>query len=144
MVGMGWGRRILLGGITLLYLLYYQKKKLQEIRAKRDNGAVEIALNAVTDCAADKGGNLLDLAIKVNTYSYIHLHTHIHIHCTLHTHTPYTHNTPHTYTHSTPHHTHHTPHTHTHILHIPYCSPLFFRHPGFDALLGKYLMPLKR
>eukprot|EP00731_Ephydatia_muelleri_P007760 Em0004g98a len=41
-----------------------QKSKLQELRSKRDSVAVESALNAVTDCAANKGGNLLDLAIK--------------------------------------------------------------------------------
>lgn len=45
-------------------VLKTQKSKLAELRAKRDTGAVEKALNALTDCAANKGGNLLDLAIK--------------------------------------------------------------------------------
>lgn len=45
-------------------LLPTQKAKLEKIYASRDQAAVDAALNALTDCAAGKGGNLLDLSIK--------------------------------------------------------------------------------
>ncbi len=38
--------------------------RLKELRAQRDQGAVEAALNALTECAKTKQGNLLDLSIK--------------------------------------------------------------------------------
>ena len=41
-----------------------QKDKLEKLYASRDQSAVDAALIALTDCAAGKGGNLLDLSIK--------------------------------------------------------------------------------
>jgi len=41
-----------------------QIKRLKELRASRDEGAVKAALDALTKCAQSKDGNLLDLSIK--------------------------------------------------------------------------------
>ena len=41
-----------------------QKAKLEKLYGSRDQSAVDAALSALTDCAAGKGGNLLDLSIK--------------------------------------------------------------------------------
>ncbi len=41
-----------------------QIKRLEEIRAKRNNADVQSALEAITKCAETKEGNLLDLAVK--------------------------------------------------------------------------------
>ena len=41
-----------------------QIKRLKELRASRDEGAVKAALDALTRCAQSKDGNLLDLSIK--------------------------------------------------------------------------------
>jgi len=41
-----------------------QIKRLQEIRAKRDNASVSKALAALSDAARDKTGNLLELAVE--------------------------------------------------------------------------------
>ncbi len=41
-----------------------QVKRLEKIRAARDDAAVEAALAALTQAAKDGGGNLLDLAVK--------------------------------------------------------------------------------
>ncbi len=41
-----------------------QVARLREVRAKRDSAAVRQALDALTECARDGGGNLLDLAIR--------------------------------------------------------------------------------
>lgn len=41
-----------------------QIKRLQELRASRDEGAVAAALDALTKCAQSGDGNLLDLSIK--------------------------------------------------------------------------------
>ncbi|MBK5913237.1 methylmalonyl-CoA mutase [Rhodocyclus purpureus] len=41
-----------------------QVARLTQIRATRDNAAVEAALAALTNCAAGEEGNLLDLAVK--------------------------------------------------------------------------------
>jgi methylmalonyl-CoA mutase len=40
-----------------------QIKKLERLRAERDKDAVESALEALTNCADGRGGNLLDLAV---------------------------------------------------------------------------------
>lgn len=39
--------------------------KLKRLYARRDQAAVESALNQLTSCARGEGGNLLDLSIKV-------------------------------------------------------------------------------
>ena len=41
-----------------------QIKRLQELRANRDNAAVEKALEAITECARTGKGNLLALAVE--------------------------------------------------------------------------------
>ena len=41
-----------------------QIKRLQSIRSSRDEGAVQTALDALTECAKTGEGNLLDLAVK--------------------------------------------------------------------------------
>ena len=46
------------------YHYFMQKAKLEKLYASRDQSAVDAALSALTDCAAGKGGNLLDLSIK--------------------------------------------------------------------------------
>ena len=43
-----------------------QRAKLREVYSQRDDGEVASCLNALTDCAVGKGGNLLDLSIKVH------------------------------------------------------------------------------
>ncbi|CAI8032596.1 Methylmalonyl-CoA mutase, mitochondrial [Geodia barretti] len=45
-------------------VLEIQKSKLGELKRTRDQTGVEAALNALTECAAGKGGNLLDLSVK--------------------------------------------------------------------------------
>ena len=46
------------------YHYFMQKAKLEKLYGSRDQSAVDAALSALTDCAAGKGGNLLDLSIK--------------------------------------------------------------------------------
>ena len=46
------------------YHYFMQKDKLEKLYASRDQSAVDAALSVLTDCAAGKGGNLLDLSIK--------------------------------------------------------------------------------
>ncbi|MEG1545508.1 MAG: methylmalonyl-CoA mutase family protein, partial [Tannerellaceae bacterium] len=41
-----------------------QIKALDEVKAKRDEAAVKVALAAITECVKTKEGNLLDLAVK--------------------------------------------------------------------------------
>ena len=41
-----------------------QIKRLKELRAQRDQQAVDAALDALTECASTGQGNLLDLSIK--------------------------------------------------------------------------------
>jgi methylmalonyl-CoA mutase len=41
-----------------------QVERLKELRAKRDEAAVQKALSDITECAGTKNGNLLDLAVK--------------------------------------------------------------------------------
>lgn len=41
-----------------------QKAKLKKLSSTRDQAAVDAALNALIDCAAGKGGNLLSLAVE--------------------------------------------------------------------------------
>jgi len=45
-------------------VLNAQIMRLKELRASRDQSAVEAALNALTKCAQSKEGNLLDLSVK--------------------------------------------------------------------------------
>jgi methylmalonyl-CoA mutase len=45
-------------------VLASQLGRLKELRAQRDQGAVDAALAALTECARSKQGNLLDLSIK--------------------------------------------------------------------------------
>lgn len=45
--------------------LTVQKCKLEELQRTRDHSTAEAALNALTDCAAGKGGNLLELSVQV-------------------------------------------------------------------------------
>ncbi|HEY8400649.1 MAG TPA: methylmalonyl-CoA mutase [Cytophagaceae bacterium] len=45
-------------------VLEKQKRRLAEIKAKRDSSAVAEALAAITDCAESGKGNLLELAVK--------------------------------------------------------------------------------
>ncbi len=42
-----------------------QRSKLENLYSSRDQAAVDAALHELTECAAGKGGNLLDLSIKV-------------------------------------------------------------------------------
>lgn len=41
-----------------------QIARLKELKANRDNEAVKVALDAITECVKNKQGNLLDLAVK--------------------------------------------------------------------------------
>ena len=51
-------------------VLAVQKGKLEKLYSSRDQGAVDAALHQLTQCAAGKGGNLLDLSIKVRRHFY--------------------------------------------------------------------------
>jgi methylmalonyl-CoA mutase len=47
-------------------VLEIQRSKLEELHRSRDHSAAEAALNALTDCAAGKGGNLLELSVQAS------------------------------------------------------------------------------
>ena len=55
----------ILGRFHIIMYDVPQKRKLEELRGSRDQSAVEAALNALTDCATGKGGNLLELSVQV-------------------------------------------------------------------------------